>query len=119
MTAFRSTRYKGAPPINWAAILPELGTMPDVELALKYNVHRTTVSTFRRSQNIPRHAPSHPHGTVKRYRTGCRCEECRRANADKSKNFRVENPRAWRAIDRRRRVRERALRELAAAGVNL
>lgn len=57
----------------------------DVQIARHYTVDPVTIRRWRRAEGLPVGKPRRrefPHGTFTRYSSGCRCDDCRKANAD-------------------------------------
>jgi hypothetical protein len=84
----RSSRSRGYPQ----EMIDLLGYQPDLEIARAFGVCGNTVSELRRKLGIARYRA--PHGTPARYNTGCRCANCKEANAIRRRNYITEHPEA-------------------------
>lgn len=85
-------------------LVARLGTAPDLDLALEYGVRVSVVGDARRELGVaPWKVPCGLTRTT--YNKGCRCEDCRRINADAQLAYNAKHPERFKATQDRCRTK--------------
>lgn len=81
--------------------------LSDQEVADKVGVSSRTVLRWRTRYRIASQwtPPLSPHGTTARYKSGCKCPDCRAANADQHRSWALQTTRATAATATRQWAR--------------
>lgn len=87
--------HPGAESKHLAAVRAAHGEgLTDAEIAARVGISKAWANALRNRLELPpnttstRSFPEQPHGTTSRYRSGCRCDECRDANAAMARRYR-------------------------------